>query len=202
MLTRPAQFLGGEDRTYVLVAVPSEGVIDAISVVQSKLVESFPNAIWAMPHAALHITLLELMQRGEFSVDKDDFYLQNKSRIHTSIMKILSLAKPIRLHFDSIVVSQDAVTVQSSDVAECNKLRSGLVAQLILPPDTKAPPPIVHSSIARYKSPVPAAHIERVVANINIDVSMTVQYFELRRTIVQPMQKFDVLETFSLDRLL
>lgn len=198
-VSRPAPFLNTEDRTYMLCARLDVAAASYISKLQHSLTTQFPGVFWAMPEPSLHITLFELMQRGVFSIDKDVFFEQHRANYIASLRAIFSSQQPITLRFDQVVVSRDAVTLQSGDVDDMNALRKQIGERLLLPSETKLPPPVVHSSFMRFTAEVELDRVRKALINVGPMPTMTVSAFELRKTFLQPMQRFEVLETFDLN---
>lgn len=198
-LTRPASFIHNEDdRTYIVVATISPELRQAIARVQHALDEAFPGSLWLMPQESLHITLFEIMQRGQFPFDKDEFFNAQRDKIESGLDKIFQNMTRWQVLFDALIVSPDAITVQSSDATEFNAIRAAITEELPIPTETKTPPPIVHSTIARFTKEIEVATVRTELATIAFHAQESITNFELRRTTKQPMLAFDTLKTYAL----
>lgn len=196
--TRPANFLGMEDRTYVLCAEINDSLAADIQRIQQYIEDAVPGLCWFMPRHALHITVYELMQRGVFSVDKDAFFIEHQEANLKAIKDVLAGTAQMRLPFDTIEVSPDAVTLQSSDTDALNAIRAELTKRLILPADTKLPPTVVHCTIARFVRESDMNPVRECLRQHVVSCTQIVDSLQVRRTLVQPMQQYDVVAKFDL----
>lgn len=195
---QPAQFIHQQDRTYILVADVPQALMQKISDVQQLLGQHYSDAIWLMPRPALHITLYELMQRGSFSEGKDEFFAAHRTQIMAALTAVFARQTAIQLHFNKIIASPQAIICTAEAAEEFNQLRDEITSTVPLPSDTKQPPSIVHITIARYTKPIEVDMVNELVSSINVSEAVTVNAIELRKTSLQPMLQYDVLESFPL----
>lgn len=196
--SRPANFIRKVERTYIVVAIISDELRAQIASIQADIEAISPGTIWPMPREALHITLFEIMQRGNFPFDKDDYFNEHRLEIFSGLDGIMRSVNKIELNFTKLVISQDAITLQSDDVDEFNEIRQAISDKIPIPPETKMPPPVVHISFARFQKSVDTEPVERLLLGKKINIKLTVDCFELRKTKLQPMLDFDILRSYAL----
>jgi hypothetical protein len=102
----------------------------------------------------------------------------------------LSNTPKFTITFDTIEASPQAVIVKASDSSKFNSIRAELTANIQLPDETRTPPDITHTSIARY--------VKEIVARHRIKIEEEVTEFKLIKTEIPPLQKYEVLKTYAL----
>ena len=73
-----------------------------------------------------------------------------------------------------------------------------IVANLKLPEETRTPPEITHSSIARYQTETDLELVREAIAAYDINIKEEVSEFVLIKNIIPPLQKYEVLRTYPL----
>jgi 2'-5' RNA ligase len=196
--TVPADFLDKESIGYVILAFPSENFKSYITRLLNDLAAELPDVIWPMPPEQLHITLCEIIQPKPYSQDKEVLYKLHKEQYETVPAQTLSAFPKFTITFDTIEVSPQAIIVKSSNSDSLNSIREKLVSKIELPKETRTPPDISHSSIARYLKEVDLEIVQKVVARHKIDIKEEIVEFKLLRNEVLPLQKYEVIRTFPL----
>jgi hypothetical protein len=148
--TIPAEYIGRPNLGYVLVALPSEKTKARLATLLGELAVELPDVIWRMPPEQLHITLCEIIQPKPYSEDKEKLYNLHKEEYENIPEQILSAMPKFTIALDVIESSPQAIIVRSSNPSSFNLIRSQLVQNMQLPTETRTPPDIIHSSIARY----------------------------------------------------
>jgi 2'-5' RNA ligase len=196
--TIPANNIGQEEMGYVLLALLSDNAQSQITNLLGDLDRELPDTLWCMPPNALHITLCEIYQPKDYGQDKTSLFEQNKQQYEDAARKVLADFSKIAVNFNAIEASTGAIIVRGQDDGSFNAIRAQLVERLPLPVETKRPPDIVHSSIARYTKAVSLDEVRRAVAGDQIDFSEEVTEFKLVRCTVQPLLKYEVMQTYPL----
>ncbi len=201
MTTRPADFIGEKDRTYLLAVLLPKSAQLVLAPFLRYLSKALPDAIWPMPPASLHTTLYELMQRGSFGgIDKDALFEHNKAVWQQDLAEIFSTTLPVSLAFTEICVSPDAITLRCKNSDDFNEIRSRIGRRLALPSFTKAPPDITHCTVARFLTSVDMQLVEHAMAAFGLlpRINVAVQDVQLIKTSIQPVLEYEVLQRFSL----
>ena len=198
--TRPARFLGSRDHTYTLLTFLPREIQVEIDPLLQYLAETFSGLIWPMPEQSLHITLYELMQRGDFGVDKDEIFLKNGVAWERALNDIFGKMPPVEVALTKLVVNPDAITLQCESSEPFNEIRAKITKSLALPRFTKHPPDITHCTLARFLAPASISEVQAAVDAFNSvpRPTFTIQNFQLLKTTVQPVQEYEVLRTFPL----
>ncbi len=199
-VTIPDDRIGIENLGYALLAIPSnktkQRIIDLLNVLAAEL----PEVLWLMPPEQLHITLCEIIQPKNYSQDKEVLYNLHKDQYESVPAQILFKTPRFTITFDSIEASPQAIIVRCSDSDNFNDIRSKLVAEMELPSETRTPPDITHSSVARYSRVTDLESVQAIVARHKINIREEITSFMLVRTKVLPLQKYEVLKDFPLAR--
>jgi 2'-5' RNA ligase len=196
--TIPADFIGKENLGYALVALSSENTKRKIAELLDELNANLPGVLWLMPPEQLHITLCEIIQPKTYSQDKTSLYNLHKDQYEDIPARVLSNVPKFTISFDIIEASPQAIIVRASDANKLNDIRANLVANMQLPDETRTPPDITHSSIARYLQEVDLENIQSVIAQFKISIDEEITEFKLIKNLIPPLQKYEVLKTFSL----
>lgn len=196
--TVPANFTGKENVGYILLALLSEETKNHIAELLKDLNTQLPGVLWSMPPKQMHITLCEIIQPKPYTSDKDTLYKLHQDLYEDVPAKILSNLPKFTVTLDIIECSPQAVIVRSSDASSFNSIRSQLVKSMPMPEETRTPPDIIHSSIARYLKEVDIEKVRKVIARHHIHVEEEITEFKLLRNEIPPLQKYEVLKTYPL----
>jgi hypothetical protein len=79
-----------------------------------------------------------------------------------------------------------------------NQIRAQLVQTLPFPSETKQPPDVVHSSIARYTKELDLSEVQRIIDKHSILFEEIVSEFQLLYPIQPHLLNFDVVRRYSL----
>lgn len=197
--TQPAQYLGSADNAYALVALLSAGTKQQILSLLDSLKDEIGEGLWTMPSDALHVTLCEIIQPKPYSQDKQLLYEANARKYENVPAEILRQFRPIEVHFNKIEVSPQAIIIRGEDDGSFNKIRQQLVEKMPLPKETKFPPDIVHTSIARFTKPLELERIKGIVANHAFDCVETVNEFKLVNNLAPPLLSYRTVRTYRLE---
>ncbi len=196
--TQIAEYIGQPNLGYVLVALPSGNMQRQITDLLDKLSRQLPGIIWPMPSQQLHLTLCEIIQPKDYSQDKEALYKLHQAQYENTLSQILADTSKFTVTLNTIEASPQAIIVRASDSSTFNSIRAKLVANIQLPRQTRTPPDITHSSIARYLQEVDLDKVQRVIARHSIVIEEEIAQFKLLKTLIPPLQEYQVLETYPL----
>jgi hypothetical protein len=198
-LTVPASNLGIRDLSHacVIFLTPTTGV--AIADLQARLRRSIGKGLWTMPPTALHVTVQELDPgRDAPDTNRRQAFESNRLKFVNIIGDALRNLEPFEIRFTTVRVSRDAIFLEGTDDGTLADIRSQLVARLH--DEVKAPPRIVHCTIARFSAPLPIESVERLVAGHTIDLVESVEEVAVIRNRVAPVLEYDVVASFALNQ--
>jgi hypothetical protein len=178
-MTQVATNIGDKDNACGVCALLSVDGRQEVKRLLEQLDERLGDTIWCMPTGSLHMTLCEIMQAKPYAEDKEALFNRNLDGYRTALDKAFSGIPPIKVVFDQIEVSPQAIIIRGSDDGTFNALRAQLVDSLPLPTETKRPPDIIHSSIARFTKAVDLSIVEAAVAELNMSFTELVTEFQL-----------------------
>lgn len=184
---------------YGVGAYLSEANQKIITKLLKQLTEKLPNIIWPMPASDLHITLIEIIvSLAEYEEDRDELYEKHRAAIEQELDNLLGQMEPITVDFVSLEASQAAIIVRGTDNGSMQEIRDRFVNKGLLPNETKLPPSIIHSSIARYSEEADLDHVQEVLKHYAIDFKETINEFKLERATGAPMAGIKTLKVYPL----
>lgn len=198
-MTVPAPYINQPSVGYLFLALMPEEGRRQIAALLEILERELPGVVWPMPPEALHITLVEIIQsRKQYSFDKDEMYKWDKLAIESFSRQILLDYESFVVNFEVLEASKEAITVQGTDGGEFADIRRRFVDELPIPEETKAPPDIVHSSIARYLQAVDLELVQQMLAAHPVSFEVPITEFRVVRTSVPPLLKYRTLQRYVL----
>lgn len=139
------------------------------------------------------------MQAKPYPEDKELLFQRRKAHYEDVLEEVLSDTEPIEVIFDRIEVSPQAIIIRGSDDHAFDAIREKLIKLLPLPEQTKQPPTIVHSSIARFTKEVDLRVVEQVIAKLKIDFQETITEFQLIHNGSPHMLDYEIAARFPLN---
>lgn len=184
---------------YGVGAFLSEQSQKIVTNLLQQLTDELPGILWPMPPEALHITLFEIIVALDaYKGDRDELYEKHKVAIDQELDAMLSQMGPISIDFKYLEASPAAIIVKGTDDGGMQKIRESIVSKGLLPSETKLPPNIIHSSIARYIKAVDLDHVQKITERHVVDFKETIHEFKLMRATGAPMVGIKTLKIYRL----
>ncbi len=202
MQTEPADWVEQSFEGYVLNAGFSDQNIARLQQITAAIQQEYRNKVFVAPAHSLHITLLDWIAPlvDYDGVDKTTLFNSIKDDYDKNISRILADVLPISIRFTELKVSPSTIFLVGHDNGEFQTIRQQFVESIELLPNTKLPPTIIHSSLARFKDTLPLSNIEHMVTNLTVDFTQQIDSFRLIHTTKEPMLEFEVLKTYHLSK--
>lgn len=198
--TEPAAWVGGQYEGYVLNAEFSTENKDTLEALMQLLGQQFGSAVFAMPRNSLHITLFDwiapLVDYG--GADKEVLFSQCQPSYDTALNEILRNQPPITVTFNELRASPSTIFLVGHDDGSFQHIRNQFIDRVELLPNTKKPPEIIHSSVARFTEIIALEGVEQFIRRQRISFTQTVDAFRLVHTSREPMLEFEVLKRYPL----
>ncbi len=199
-LTQPVEWV---NKSFIGYAMNTEFTDDNARVLMGiidKIKATFTDAAFCLPRSALHITLLDWITPlvDYDGQDKDALFAEVRSSYDKAISDILASTHPIKVCFDEIKVSPSTIYIVGHDNGEFQKIRNQFVNRVKLLPNTKLPPTIIHSSLARFTKPIELSSANAFVANQQLDIVQKITNFRLIHTTREPNLEFETLKRYEL----
>lgn len=199
-LTQPIAWIGQYRPGYMLNAEFSQANKAALQLVLNNFESHFKKSVFIMPISSLHITLLDWIAplveyKGQ---DKDRLFSSIRAEYDSAISEILNSIGPIKVHFKEIGVSPSTIYIVGQDNGEFQTIRDKFLHKVSLLPNTKQPPKIIHSSLARFVKAIAIKPVENYIRNIEIDLVQEISNFRLVHSTIEPMLEFEVLKRYKL----
>lgn len=196
--TIPSDHIGQKRTGYFIAALLSQKGKTYLSPILKTLNHDVSESVWTMPEDALHITLCEIIRPNtDTPLSEHLFSLHEEEYIHIP-KGILSDKKYTNITFDTIEASENAIIIKGHDNGTFATVRKQLEENLILPPETKKPPTIIHISIARYTKETSLGDIQNSIRQIPIHFEEMVTEFHLIKVLTSPLLKYEILQTYPL----
>ncbi len=173
----------------------------AIAEIQDSLQDRFPTILWSTPPEALHVTLLDwLAPLVDYNQSKDDLYKKLFAEYDTALNDALTNIKPIEVHFNKVLVSSSAIALVADDtnIHPFTTIRTRFLDSVVLLPDTKQPPTIVHSTIARFIGTAALDEVRMFAETLHVSVHETIKGFQLVRETELPMLAYTAIKKYPL----
>lgn len=156
------------------------------------------NAVWCMPLSSLHITVCEIMQAKPYTEDKEVLFQRNQEQYKQALRAVISNVEPIKVIFNRVEVSPQAIIIRGNNDHVFDDIRKKLVIALPLPEQTKQPPTIIHSSIARFTKEIDLSIVEAAVAKLSVSFTEIVTEFQLMHNVSPHNLNSEVAARFPL----
>lgn len=171
-----------------------------ISDLTREIEREYGEKVFVMPNKSLHITLLDWIAplvdyEGQ---DKKALFSRLKSTYDSALSDILSNFAPITVRFTELKVYPSTIILLGHDEGQFQAIRDQFIDTIELLPNTKKPPTIIHSSLARFRDAIPLAEVEEFISQKNVDITQQVDNFRLVHTTAEPMLEFEILKKYAL----
>lgn len=198
--TEPAAWVGQPHEGYVLNAEFSEQNKDTLESLMQLLNERFGPAVFTMLRDSLHITLFDWIAPliDYDGIDKAALFEECRPMYHAALTDILQNQPPITITFDELRASPSTIFIVGHDNGSFQRIRDQFVDRVELLPNTKKPPEIIHSSLARFTESIALDGVEQFIRQQRLSFTQTVDSFRLVHTMREPMLEFQELKRYPL----
>lgn len=197
--TIPHPYLGQQYIGYVVNTLFSREGQQAIRAVQERYVKRFGSALFIPPPETLHITLMDwLAPLVDYGQDKDTLFEKIYPQYNKVVEELTKEIGSIAVRFNTIDCGPEAIFISGTDNGQYNQIRQGFLDKVQLLPNTKLPPQIIHSTIARFLTPVNLKEVQDFTAQQTIDFVENIDFFRLIRSTNTTMDKLKVIKRYEL----
>lgn len=88
--------------------------------------------------------------------------------------------------------------VRGEDDGTFNKIRAQILEEMPIIAESKQPPDIIHSSIARYLKGQDFEHVQEIIQRHSINFTETITEFKLLKNRKFPLLEYDTIRTYKL----
>ncbi len=170
-----------------------------IATLQQKIAERFGSSIWITPPATLHITLMDwIAPLVDYGKSKEGLFEELFPAYDAVFTRLLKDFKQIKINFNEVKATPGAIIILGQDNGEFNNIRSRFLEEVQLLPNTKQPPVIIHSTIARYRKEMDLNPIISFLAQHPVMFTYEVSRFRLVRENTAPQLKYQLLKEYPL----
>jgi len=196
-LTVPGDFDRSE-HGYIVIAPLSEQSKQVVYGIQEQLAQLFPSSSFWFPRGdQLHITFAHVL-----SPDSD--YLTDPEELAKALgpqaIEVLQyiIPNPLRLEvsFNAIEAHESTVIIKGHDDGGYDRLRKAYEESIELPPETRKPPTIIHSTIARFRDELDFDKLKAFVDGLTVsftEVTTELHYIHEKKIYVQ---EHDIIARF------
>lgn len=184
---------------YIVNTDYSKKSTDKIQTLQEAFHQHFSSDLWFTPADALHITLFDwIAPLVSYAEPKDILFKQIYDQYDTAFKRALEPIPPITVHFNTLIVTPNALIIRGNDKGEFQEIRNHFTNTINLLPNTKRPPTIIHSTIARFKRSCKIEAIQKMADMTPVSFTEKVNSFRLIHEEKAPLLKYQILKTYPL----
>jgi hypothetical protein len=198
MNTIPANNIGSEDNGCAIVTLLSSLAQQKVKNLQSELLRELDGAIWPMPASSLHSTLCEIIQPKPYQENKAVIYTEHHEEYEAALAEVLADHGPIRVVFNKIEASPYAIVIMGDDGGAFNQIRAALLKTLPFPAETRLPPDVVHSSIARFTKEIDVSKVQAIIVRHSILFEETVSEFQFMYPVWPHLLQYEIVRRYPL----
>lgn len=199
--SQPVDWVGQLHLGFVINAAFSKDNQRILSDWLAGLRQQAPEGLYAMTPEGLHITVLDWIAPlfAYSGVDKHELFKRLRPEYEQTFERITARIAPFSVTFTELRVTPGTIILTGQDDGQFSKLREAFTSSITLPEGAKAPPTIIHSSLARFVPPaVPLGPIMEYCAKHPLQIEQPIKAFRLIETRSEPMRDFTVLRSFDL----
>ena len=197
--TVPHPYLGHEFIGYVINSDFSKASQDKIAELQQKFVNELGDDVYTTEPERLHITLMDwVAPLVDYHRDKDKIFKEIFEQYDQAVEKSIKGIGPIDVQFCIVSVGPEAIFLIGEDTGQYKAIRDSFLRQISLLPNTKMPPKIVHTTIARFSKVTDLEPIREFAIGQSIDFTERVNYFRLLRSTDTTMKDPKIIKRYYL----
>jgi hypothetical protein len=176
-----------------------DAAVARIKALQAAIQKRFPGEVWLQPPETLHITVMDwLAPLVTYNTDKAELFEQLFNDYDRAFTACVRGIAPITVRFDSVLASPSAIIVKGTDDGSMQHIRDSFMQKISLLPNTKMPPTIIHSSIARFTKEFPIEPLYDFIAQQEITFTYSISEIRLVKELVAPMLQYDLVKSYPL----
>lgn len=170
-----------------IVRLLSHDSTNQATAIQNELQNLFGDAIWLQEPPSLHVTLMEIICDTAYTgKSRRQYFDEWYAAYNETVKDVLSTIEPFELSFTELLVSPRAIIIKALDSEALNSIRETLLKRISLPPGTKMPPNITHSTLARFNIPIELEKAQKLTSKISVDIHEHIAEFSLVRDLGPP----------------
>ena len=197
--TVPYEELNRRVNGYMVNTLLSPAMREFVRGIQLQLESRYGDLVWSVPPECLHITLMDwIAPLVEYAKDKDELFKEIIKDYDYSFRESIKGRGEIAVEFNELHVGAGTIYLTGTDNGQYQSIRNNFLERVTLPPNTKQPPQIIHTSIARFTGVADLAPIKAFAAQQSIQFTEHVTKFDLVHETKVPMLERAVLDTYLL----
>jgi hypothetical protein len=183
---------------YIVIGSYSRENQQVIHRIQDQLRSSLPGIRFWFPRGdQLHITFAHIITpEVTYHKNSTELYADLKSSAIDSLRGAIPQNLDVEIIFDKVEAFPAAIIIKGRDDGSYARMRAGFINKFSLPEQTRKPPEIIHTTIARFENEAPFDEIEKFVYGLNISFTQETSELLLIHEQKVFVQKHEVLERF------
>lgn len=153
---------------HIIIAPLSKKTRQAIYDIQNKISDTLPvGSLWLPSGKQLHITFAHLISPdATYDSNKDDLWRSLEVGAKKSLYQITTEHPKIDIVFEKIEAFLSTIIVKWKDDGVIDELRRKFTKLVQIPKNTRVPPNIIHTTIARFKKEISFEEVKETVARL------------------------------------
>lgn len=156
---------------YIIISPLSENLKKQIYVIQNKLANKFGKSVFWFPEKdQLHITFAHIISPdASYPVNPTILYENLSPTAIKTLDKITPETLNICVNFGTVEAHPSAIILKGHDDGSYDSIRRQFSDSITLPSQTRRPPNIIHSTIARFRQKIDLNTIQNFVEDFKLD---------------------------------
>ena len=196
--TEPVNWINKPCIGFMVNTAFNDESLSLLSPIVEAIKVSLGDAVHVAPASSLHITLLDWIAPliDYDGADKDLLYEKVSEKYDTALSNAIIGHLPAKVNFTELCVSPSTIYIRGYDNGAFANIRSSFTENVRLPPNTKLPPQIIHSSLARFTKKIDLERVTQLVGMLPVDFVYEVTGFRLIRSTKEPLMEYTLLKHY------
>ena len=170
-----------ETEGYIVIAPLPEHVKNYIGSIQEHLGSELPSSsLWLPEGDQLHITFAHVVSPdAEYDDPREEVFNSLRANAEVAVSHAAGNVTGNRVTFNEIKVFPGAVILTGIDNGTFDRARAIFADEVQAPDETRKPPKIIHTTIARFNEPIALDRVRQAVAEIHPEVAFEIPSLQL-----------------------
>lgn len=170
-----------ETEGYIVIAPLPEHVKNYIGSIQEHLrAELPPSSLWLPQGDQLHITFAHIVSPdANYQISREEVFNSLRSNAELAVSQAADNVMGNRVTFNEVKVFPGAVILTGIDDGTIDQARANFADEIQAPDETRKPPKIIHTTIARFNEPIALDKVRQAVADIHPEVAFEIPSLQL-----------------------
>ena len=183
---------------YIIISPLSDILKKQIYSIQNSLADKFgESSFWFPKQEQLHITFAHIISPDAiYDKDPSTIYKNLSSVVNETLSQIASEYLITSANFGAVESHPSAIIIRGHDSGNYKLSRQKFTGSVALPPQTRRPPKIIHSTIARFKKELDKHDLKNLTDGINFSLDEDISELLLIHETKIYAQEYKIIKRF------